>query len=99
MGGAIFSAAIKVYSIGSGRRFMSDLRDAHDKDYIEILHCYNSIFNVLESEATSGILPRLVTESAAPLKAIETTFAPDSSGFPGSRFDRCFTCMSKVLSQ
>ena len=31
----IFSACFKVYSTVSGRRFMSDLRDAQGKGYIE----------------------------------------------------------------
>src|SRR5689334_13121534 len=47
----IFSAAFKVYSTVSGRRFMSDLRDAHKKGYISKLPCYNSIFNYFENEA------------------------------------------------
>ncbi len=46
----IFAAAFKVYSTVSGRRFMSDLRDAHDKGYISKLPCYNSIFNYFEDE-------------------------------------------------
>ncbi len=87
---AIFSAVFKVFSTLSGRRFMSDLRDASDKGLIRRAPCYNSIFNVLESEDTFGILQVLVIETANPLKAIETTFACDSSGFSGSRFDRWY---------
>lgn len=87
---AIFSACFKVYSTVSGRRFMSDLRDALDKGFIGRMPCYNSIFNVLESEATFDVLQRLVVESAQPLRAIETSFACDSSGFSGCRFDKWF---------
>ena len=65
---AIFAAVYKVYSTVPGRRFMSDLRDAHDKGLIRRLPCYNSIFNVLEDEATFEILKRLVEETAAPAK-------------------------------
>lgn len=90
MGDAIFAAAFKVYSTVSGRRFMSDLRDAHDKGFVDRLPSYNSIFNILDSEATSGILQWLVCESALPMRALETTFASDSSGFSGSRFDRWY---------
>src|SRR5918911_2049649 len=46
----IFAMAFKVYSTVSGRRFMTDLRDAHGKGYISELPCYNSIFNYFESE-------------------------------------------------
>ncbi|MCI0332739.1 MAG: transposase [Planctomycetes bacterium] len=85
---AIFAACFKVYSTVSGRRFMCDLRDARDKGFINRLPCYNSIFNIFESEDTFDVLRLLVVESATPLKALETKFACDSSGFSGSRFDR-----------
>jgi predicted nucleic acid-binding Zn finger protein len=44
----IFAMAFKVYSTVSGRRFISDLRDAHGKGYLSSLPCYNSIFNYFE---------------------------------------------------
>lgn len=87
---AIFSAVFKVYSTVSGRRFMSDLRDSHSKGHIRRVPSYNSIFNILETDSTFDVLKALVVESAQPLKALETTFACDSSGFSGCRFDRWF---------
>jgi Transposase len=87
---AIFAAVFKVYSTVSGRRFMCDLCDARDKGYIKRMPCYNSIFGILESPATTDMLLTLITESAQPLKAVETNFACDSSGFSASRFDRWF---------
>jgi hypothetical protein len=44
---AIFAACFKVYSTFSGRRFMSDLRDAQAKGYIAKVPHFNSIFNYL----------------------------------------------------
>lgn len=82
----IFAAAFKVYSTVSGRRFMSDLRDAHGKGYISQLPCYNSIFNYFEDEMLTPYLQMLIEESALPLQAIERDFAVDSSGFTTSRF-------------
>src|SRR6266446_7636689 len=82
----IFAAAFKVYSTVSGRRFMSDLRDAYDKDYISKLPCYNSIFNYFENEALTPYLKMLIEESALPLQILESSFAVDSSGFSTSRF-------------
>lgn len=82
----IFSAAFKVYSTVSGRRFMSDLRDAHGKGFIEKVPCYNSIFNYFEDEALTPYLQMLIEESSLPLTAIESDFAVDSSGFSTSRF-------------
>ena len=87
---SLFSAVFKVYSTVSGRRFMSDLRAAHGNGFISKLPCYNSIFNALESEAITPILIDLITQSSLPLKAWETSFACDSSGFSASRFDRWF---------
>src|SRR3989441_5564496 len=82
----IFAAAFKVYSTVSGRRFMSDLRDAHEKGYISKLPCYNSIFNYFENEALTPYLKMLIEESSLPLQTIESSFAVDSSGFSTSRF-------------
>ena len=87
---AIFAACFKVYSTVSGRRFMSDLRDAHDRGHISRLPCYNSVFNVFEAEGTFRTLQAFVVESATPLKPLETKFACDSSGFSGRRFDRWY---------
>src|SRR5205085_9392459 len=63
---------------------------ARAKGYVQREPSYNSIFRVLESEETTAVLQRLIEESAAPLKAIETTFAIDSSGFSSCRFDKWF---------
>jgi transposase len=87
---AIFSAVFKVFSTVSGRRFMSDLRDAHDKGHIKRVPSYNSIFNILESESTFDVLKALVVETARPLKSLETAFACDSTGFSGCRFDKWY---------
>jgi len=86
----VFSAAFKVYSTVSARRFMTDLREAHGNGLIGKIPCYNSIFNALESEALSPILLDLITRSSLPLKSLESSFACDSSGFSASRFDRWF---------
>lgn len=87
---AIFSACFKVYSTVSGRRFMSDLRDAQDRGHVSRAPSYNTLFRVFESPDTFDVLRALVERSAAPLKAIESNFACDSSGFSGCRFDRWF---------
>ena len=44
----IFCAAFKVYSLFSGRRFVSDLRSAQQRGYILRTPHFNSIFNYLE---------------------------------------------------
>jgi transposase len=87
---AIFAACFKVYSTVSGRRFMSDLRDAQAKGYISKLPHFNSIFNALESPELTPVLREMITETSLPLKAIEVDFAADSSGFTTSRFVRWY---------
>ena len=44
----------------------------------------------MDDEETAGVLDRLIVETARPLKALESSFACDSSGFSASRFDRWF---------
>lgn len=87
----LFAAAYKVYSTVSGRRFMSDLRDATSKGYIARTPHYNSIFNVLDREDLTPLLKNLITKSALPLKALETEFAVDSTGFGTMNFYRHFS--------
>lgn len=87
---ALFSAAFKIYSTVSGRRFMTDLRDAHAKGFISKVPHFNSIFNYLENPELTPILRALITQSSLPLKALEVDFACDSSGFTTSRFHRWF---------
>ncbi|HUQ71978.1 MAG TPA: transposase [Planctomycetaceae bacterium] len=87
---AIFAAIYKVYSTVSARRFMTDMREACDGGCISRCPCYNSILGVLEDPNTFNVLRSLVVASSQPLKALETNFACDSSGFSGSRYDRWF---------
>jgi transposase len=82
----IFAMAFKVYSTVSGRRFMSDLRDAHAKGYLSQVPSYNSMFDYFNTEMLTAHLQMLIEESSLPLAAIENDFAVDSSGFSTSRF-------------
>jgi transposase len=87
---ALFAACYKIYSTVSGRRFMTDLRDAQAKGYLSKTPHYNSIFNYLENPALTPVLNALISESSKPLKAVEVDFAADSSGFTTSRFHRWY---------
>jgi transposase len=87
---ALFASVFKVYSTVSGRRFMTDLREAQAKGYIQKAPHYNSIFNYLENPQLTPLLREMITESSLPLKAVEVDFACDSSGFTTSRFHRWF---------
>ena len=88
---AVFAVVFKVYSTFSGRRFMTDLREAHTKGYISKVPHFNSIFNYLENpDLNLLILTAMIAETSRPLKAVEVDFAADSSGFTTSRFVRWF---------
>lgn len=91
MADRIFAAAFKVYSTVSGRRFMTDMRNAADAGYVSCVPHYNSIFNVLGDEGLTPILQDLIVKSSLPLQAVETTIAVDSTGFSTSQFYRHFT--------
>src|SRR5215213_403868 len=88
LGDVIFSSVFKVYSTVSGRRFISDLRDAHSKGFLSKAPHYNSIARYLENPTLTSYLKQLIEESALPLQAVETDFAVDSSGFSTCRFDQ-----------
>jgi transposase len=87
---AVFCAIMKVYSGDSGRRAATDLQECQELGYIDKAPHYNSIFNYLEDPALTPILKMLIEESATPLKAIESDFAVDSSGFSTSTYERWF---------
>lgn len=91
IGDALFSATFKVYSTVSARRFMTDLREAESKGLVAHAPCYNSIFNVIESGEVTPIIQNLITTSSLPLRAVESDFAVDSTGFGLQRFYRHYT--------
>ena len=66
----------------------TDLREAKARGYLAQLPHYNSVFRYLESPALTPYLYELISLSAAPLKAVETDFAVDSSGFSTGQFMR-----------
>ena len=86
----LFGVAFKVYSMMSSRRFITDLKEAQRKGYVMTVPHFNSIFNYLELKALTPLLRDLITYSSLPLKALETDFAIDSSGFSTSQYVRWF---------
>ena len=88
MSDAVFAATFKVFSTVSARRFTCDLQDAQAKGYIVKTPHFNSVLNALENPEVTTILLALIERASLPLKAIETDFAVDSTGFLSSRFVR-----------
>ena len=82
----LFALAFKVYTTFSGRRFMTDLKEAHAKGYLSSVPSYNSMFDYFDSKMITDYLQMLIEESSRPLASIERDFAIDSSGFSTCRF-------------
>jgi transposase len=86
----IFASALKVFTGFSSRRFACDLRDAHKRKRLSKLMNSMSVSHYLENEALTPALVQLIERSALPLRGVEQTFAPDSTGFSTSRFVRWY---------
>jgi transposase len=88
---AVYAACLKVFTTMSVRRFMGDLRLAHERGYVSQVPHHTTVSRTLESEETTPILESLIGLSATPFKAIEDEFASDSTGFSGGKFDRWYS--------
>jgi transposase len=86
----VFAVAYKVYSTMSGRRFMTDLREAQTKELVTKSPSFASGARYLENPELTPLLKTLIEQSASPLKALETDFAVDSSGFASTTYNRWF---------
>ena len=84
----VFASVYKVYVGFSARRFTCDLREAEIGGYIEKAASFTSVNRYLANPDLTEILKDLVTVSSLPLKAVETDFAVDSSGFSTSTYAR-----------
>jgi hypothetical protein len=85
-----FTCVQKVYEGLSARRFDSDRREAKAKGFTEADPHFNTVLRYLRSPEMTPVLRGLVELSALPLKAVETDFAVDSTGFSVSRFVRWY---------
>ncbi len=86
----VYAAALKVYGGMSGRRSTSDIRACAEAGLVAKAPAYNTLFKYAERAELEPLLKALVHESAAPLRAVETTFATDSTGFATNTYARYF---------
>jgi hypothetical protein len=86
----LFASVFKVYVGFSSRRFTCDLRDAYANGLIDTKPHFNSVSRYLANPQLTDTLKSLIALSSLPLKAVESDFAVDSSGFSTSRFVRWF---------
>lgn len=85
-----FCAVYKVYTSLSTRRFMSDLRTACERGYLSRLVHFTTVADALDSPTMTPILQDLIAKSSLPLRAVETNFAIDSTGFGTLRYRRWY---------
>ena len=84
----LFAVAYKVYSGVSARRFTSDMQAARRQGLVDRAPHFNSTLDYLASDELTEHLLALIELSASPLKAVETDFAIDSTGFSTTTYDR-----------
>jgi transposase len=87
---SIFASVFKVYCTLSSRRSSSDLREAHARGHVASEIPGLKVPQFFENPAFTPFLKSLIVQSSLPLRAVETKFAIDSSGFSSGKFDRFF---------
>jgi len=86
----VYAGAMKVYTGFSARRALSDVRDCENKGFIDDTMHFNSVLNLIKRPDVTPLLTALVEEAATPLRALEETFAADSTGFSTCTYKRWF---------
>lgn len=87
---AVYGAVLKVYGTMSGRRSTTDIQACEEAGLVEHAPAYNTVFKYMEQPSLMPLLKTLVDESAKPLRAVEKTFAVDSTGFATQTYVRWF---------
>jgi hypothetical protein len=86
----VFAMAYKVYCGLSSRRFSTDLLEAYEKGFTSRPIPGAKVTSFFEDAYYTPVLKELVSYSARPLRAVETDFAIDSSGFGTSRYEKWY---------
>jgi transposase len=84
---AVFGMALKVFCGLSSRRTHTDLEIAFEKGYTSKKIPGAKVTAFFEDAYFTPILKDLIAFSASPLRALETKFSIDSSGFSSSRYE------------
>ena len=88
----LFSVCLKVWTTLSSRRFNCDLEEACRRGHLSRPLHPNKVNCFMAEEELAPFLRAMIVRSALPLRAVETTFVVDSSGFSTNRFIRWFDC-------
>jgi len=87
---AVYGMVMKVYTTVSGRRASTDLKACAEAGHIAKAPKFNTLYDYFERPEMAPLLVKLIEESAAPLAAIESNFAVDSTGFGTSVYRRWY---------
>ena len=83
--------AYKVYTTMSGQTIHVLTSEKHKtKELVTKAPSFTSSFRYLENPELTPLLKTLIEQSASPLRAVETDFAVDSSGFATTTYSRWF---------
>jgi transposase len=83
----IFCAVRKVYANQSSRRAVPQLLHAVQAGFLSNVRHFNTASKLLNDPALTPMLHDLIALSATPLRAVETRFAIDSTGFRSTSFN------------
>lgn len=86
----VFAATMKVFTTLSTRRADGDMRDWAAKGFLSKAPSYNSVIEYLDDPKLTPILTAMIVDAAAPLRAVESQFAIDSSGFTTAVYRRWY---------
>ena len=82
----VFGSALKVFTTFSLRRFMTDANEAKVRGYLQHIPHFTLVSVYMKKEEMTPFLQDLIMLSALPMKAVETKFAIDSTGFRTTKF-------------
>ena len=83
----LYGVGVKVYSMKSGRRAMSDIRSAKAQGLLDKAPSFATVARYLANPDLTPLLQNLITLSSLPLKAVEVDFAVDSTGFGSGSYN------------
>ncbi len=86
----LFAVCYKVYSTFSSRRCGTNIDDAVEDGFLSRPLHSNKVNCFMDLAEMTPYLHTILERSALPMRAIETRFAPDSSGFSVSKFVKWF---------
>lgn len=90
LGDVVYAAAMKVYGTLSARLSEDEIVKCEERKLIGKAPAYNTLLKYAEQPELEPLLKVLIQEAAMPLRALEKSYAIDSSGFAFNAYSRWF---------